>query len=169
MLSLPTRWGLFFASWLPTWGIWGLFALAAHSSWSVVFALMTGIGLMAMVAFFQDIVPNQPKIVGKVRSVSRADHNLHPYAAWYLLPFLIFPAQGWMQTIIAVWIVCFVGLLYVRGNCITLNPPLLLLGFHFYDVRLEGNCHSSLLLARRSVCVGMELQMAEVGDLLIIM
>lgn len=169
MLSLPTRWGLFLASWLPIWGIWGLFALVAGSSASVVFALVVGIGIMTLVTFFQDIVPGNPRVMGKVRLCKCQDRNVLSYAGWYLLPFLITPLSGWIQAIVVIGTIGFVGMLYVQGDCITINPVLLLLGFHFYDVQLEGDNRSCLLLTRRSVYVGAELQMAQVGDLLVTM
>lgn len=167
MLSLPTRWGLFFASWLPTWVVWGVFALVNGSRWSLIFALIAGVGIMALVSFFQDIVPGKPQMTGRLLTCRRQDHTLLSYAAWYLLPFFIAPMSDWTQAIVVIGIVGFVGILYMQGNCITSNPTLLLLGFRFYDIQMEGLAESHMLLTRRRICVGKDLQVVRIGDLLI--
>jgi len=165
MPNIPVRWLLFFSSYIPLMLVFCVLLVAKQPFWALgvfIFALLV---FAVMLIYFFRLAPKVTADAPvKVRELHARDSDAMSYMATYLLPFVVYPLEGWQQ-ILALAIVVFVlGYVYVNSNMIYINPMLNLAGFHLYDVAVEHDEKHYSLIAHRRIVHGDILHPIKLGD-----
>jgi hypothetical protein len=165
MANIPVRWLLFFSSYIPLMLVFCVLLVANQPLWALGVFIYSLFVFTVMLIYFFRLAPSvtaDPPV--KVRELHGRDSDAMSYMATYLLPFVVFPLQGWQQ-ILALAIVAFVlGFVYVNSNMIYINPMLNLVGFHLYDVAVEHDEKHYSLIVHRRITYGETLHPITLGD-----
>ena len=165
MANVPVRWLLFFSSYIPLMLVFCVLLVIKQPFWALGVFIFAFLVFGVMLIYFFWLAPTvTPDPQVKVRELQGRDSDAMSYMATYLLPFVVYPLDGWQQ-IVALAIVVFVlGYVYVNSNMIYINPMLNLVGFHLYDVAVEHDDKHYSLIAHRRITYGDTLHPITLGN-----
>ena len=165
MPSLLLRIMLFVSSYFPLSLIMFLLLLAAHQPlWGITALLVGTAGVGALLFYMFSLAPRLAPIRVKITGYRSRDDQVMAYIVGYLLPFLTLPGGSWEQAVALMLFLGLLGWLYIHSALLFINPVLSVLGFHLYDISVEGSEESLSLLARHRVGRGEELSVIALGD-----
>ncbi len=149
MPTIPVRVLLFVSSYFPLWIIFGLLLFEKHPLRAVVIAGAGVVTLLLAVAYMLWGRRHLPPDGAKLLEFTRRDSEVMSYIATYLIPFVSFSFDSWLQMIALALFIIVLLIIYVNSNMIYINPMLNLFGYHFYEIKIEGSQRSFYYLARK--------------------
>ncbi len=150
MSTLSVRVLLFLSSYFPLALIFFVLYLkknpiAAYSS------LALGIlGVLGLVVYIR-IVSRLGPVPINISSINRRDGESMSYIVTYVIPFLALPSDDHDKDIALMVFFVVLAIIYVNSQMIHINPMLNAMGFHLYDVAIEGGSNSYLISRRRRI------------------
>lgn len=161
-VSILARCALFLASYAPLFAL--LVVLHWGDGWALVFLALTlagVIGGLGVLWFIGRAWPESATVIEAENDMSA----LGGYFVGWLFPFIIFQPDDSSSVVTLAWFFIWLGLVYVRGNLLHLNPFLLLLGYRVWRVRCEiGGHEQTFTLASQAPTIdpGMSLEVSPV-------
>lgn|SRR5690348_5688020 len=130
--------------------------------------LCLAIGLLCfsiMVLHFEVRAPQQVNFTKKVIRLQRKDGDVLSYIATYLIPFLTVPfANRWQEDAALLWLLGILALVYINSNMVYVNPTLLLLRYHPYEVSFDGDESPYIVLVRGRLRIGDHISLVDIAD-----
>lgn len=165
MPSLLLRWMLFVSSYFPLTLIFFFLLLAADQPVLAIAAVLIGcVGVGLLLYYMYSIAPRLAPVLVKVTGYRSRDDQVMSYITGYLLPFVALPIGGWEMAVALLIFIGVLGWVYVHSAMLFINPVLNVLGYHLYDISVEGSDESLSLLARHRVTRGEALHVIAMGD-----
>jgi hypothetical protein len=107
---------------------------------------------------------NLPQGNGKLLEFGRKDSEVMSYIATYLIPFVTFSLDTWVQMGALFIFVVVLLILYVNSNMIYINPMLNLFGYHLYEVTIEHSKHPYYYIAHKRLIRDDDIHFVYVSD-----
>jgi hypothetical protein len=163
MPNLLTRIVLFSSSYAPLFLIMAFkFGLAHHR---------LGLGMLLISAFSVASVHFYLRTAATlgcdrvvVERISGKDTEAMSYIVTYLIPFLDIKIDEPSNYISLLLLFLVVAVLYVHSNLIYINPTLNMMGYHLFEIEIEGGKTSALLSKRSFVERGGKIPVISLGD-----
>lgn len=130
-LTWPARTLLFLASYAPLFGLLAVLYWGTPAGWA--FAALTVIGV-AGGAWVLHIVQRGQRQLAKVLDARSNYEALAGYLVGWLMPFIVLRPDDTSSVASLGLFFVLLGVVYVRGNLLHLNPFLALLGYHVWEV-----------------------------------
>lgn len=166
MPSLLTRAVLFLSGYIPLFLIFSVQYYPSYQYWALI---PLGIGVFAGVGLFGFLlwVKNSAARELTISSVQRRDSEVIAYIFAYVFPFLGLDIENFAGAIgLGIFFVVLM-ILNVSSNMIHINPVLNLIGYHVYDVEVEGTDSHTLITRRGRLVKGTSLRSVVIGDSLL--
>lgn len=122
---------LFLASYAPLFGLLSVLHWNTAAGW--LFALIAGIGVVGG-AWVLHIVQRGQEQLATVLDATSNYEALAGYLLGWLMPFIVLQPNDISSVASLGLFFVLLGLVYVRGNLVHLNPFLALLGYHVWEV-----------------------------------
>jgi hypothetical protein len=169
MPSLLLRGMLFVSSYFPLALISFFLLVAAHQpTWAAAVLLVGGVGLLLLLLYVYHIAPGLAPVEVRIVSYQKREDQVMAYIAGYLVPFTALSTVRWEQAVALLIFIALLGWVYVNSALLLINPMLSIMGFHLYDVCVEGSDSSLSLLARHRITRGESLRIITLGDGLVL-
>jgi|SRR5580692_5950184 hypothetical protein len=163
MANLPTRVILFLSSYMPLFLIMAIKYGLPHRYFG---GAMLALGLLSAIVLV--LYLNAARTFGSDRvvmeKVSAKDTEAMSYIVTYLIPFLDVKIDEPTNLISLGLLFTVVGVLYVHSNLIYINPTLNMLGYHLFEVEIEGGKSVALLSKRGFIEKGKALDVIPLGN-----
>lgn len=130
--------------------------------------LSLGLSILCVLVFliyFRIVIPRRATFSATVVSFSRRDGDTLSYVATYLLPFVTVPfSDTWQQTAAILFFLGILAIVYVNSDLIAVNPLLVMMGYHLYEISIKGDAASYLLLMRDTASTNSEYWLADISE-----
>lgn len=166
-ISPLTRWLWFLSSWFPALLLWMLFALSGHQIWAFCAFTLLSLSLLTLYMVLNEMASMSGPQSSQVTILRTRDRENQCYMVWYVLPLLIQPWTSVQSAVALLIVVAMVGTIYVRGELLHINPVLFVLGYRLYEVQLENDTQTYLLLAQQHLSFSKPLNLVRLSDQLL--
>ncbi len=164
MPTLLTRWMLFVSSYFPLAVIIAILFFQEQRILALSFLFVGLAGLLFLLGYFYIKAHRLSYERHKILSRHARGGEVMGYIASYIFPFVTFPLSGWQQIVSLLIFIGILGVVYVNSeDMLRINPTLNLLGYHLYEVTIEGGKDSYALITRRTIDQGETLHMTLIG------
>jgi hypothetical protein len=124
---------LFLSSYVPLFAIGLLLSTKDTGTATIVYAILLGGGLLAVVAVIALFEQRQAVDI-EIRGLAPHGEGTAGYIASYLLPFVFSDFASWQDVVAVVAFIVLIGVVYVNSSMIHLNPTLALAGYTVYGI-----------------------------------
>lgn len=150
---------LFLCSYFPLVAIYCILLWGTWPLWAVLLLLSAGLASLLLTALiFHRLRHDNVAYRRKVVSVTRRNGDVMAYVASYIFPFVSFSLANVQQALALGVFFVVLFFIYVHSNMIYVNPMLNMLGYHLYEVELDGSAGSRMYIARGRLVRGDEIQ-----------
>jgi nitrate reductase NapE component len=98
---------------------------------SIVFLVLTIFILFGLWIFNRDLESNSDTLP-IITNIERKEYDYFTFMSVFILPLFALSLDGFKDWVVLVLILSFMGLIYIRGDFLYLNPVFLLFGWYLY-------------------------------------
>ncbi len=115
--------------------------------------------------YFKVRVPSRSRSSIKVASFSRRDGDALSYVATYLIPFVTVPFfDKWQETVALLFFLLVLALIYINSDLIAVNPLLVMMRYHLYEITLVNGTSSCLFLSQDAMVTNIEISVFDISE-----
>jgi hypothetical protein len=158
-----TKLVLFLSSYTPLFLIMAVKYGLSHHRFGVSMILLSIASIAGLVIFLRvaGTIGSDRLVVEKI---SGKDTEAMSYIVAYLIPFLDIKIDDPANYLSLLVLFLVVAVLYIHSNLIYINPTLNLMGYHLFEIEIEGGKSAALLTKRTFVERGRQIAAISLGE-----